>query len=119
MLRGIPTEVRRPTMRTVIIPIVALFAHLSFGEVKHKVDDKGVTFTTRVGSDITMAGKTEDSGRIAQSLYYRGYLIATFIGWTKESQAAAKEGKLFQRHLSENHMKEGEKSLRLHYGFVR
>src|SRR5687767_3880223 len=99
-------------MRTLLIAILVLFAQPSFAEVKRRVDEKGVTFTSRTGSDVTMAGKTEDSGRVAQSLYYRGYLVATFIGWTKEAQAAAKEGKLFQRRLSENHMKEGEKSLR-------
>lgn len=106
-------------MRILLIVIIVLLAHPCLAEVKRKVDDKGVTFTSRTGSDITVAGKTEDSGRIAQTLYYRGYFIATFIGWTKDAQTAAKDGKLFQRKLSENYMKEGEKSLRLHYFFLR
>jgi hypothetical protein len=100
----------------------ALFCLLAVGsataELTSHTDDKGITFTTRNNKRTKLASGTDSSGKIAASLYFEGYLVATIIGWTEEAVATKPEKCLFQRRMLSGRTS-SNKSLGISYAFIK
>lgn len=87
-------------------------------ELKTQKDDKGIVFTTRNENTTSMASTVEASGKISQSFYFKGYWIATIIGWTDAALKQKPKECLFQRRMIGGRTNKDE-PLGVAYAFLR